>query len=210
MSIRLNSGDWRYKIVLLGESAVGKSSVVLRLTKNQFKDNDESTIGAAFLTHTTTISTGDGESDIVKFELWDTAGQERYSALAPMYYRGAKAAIVVYDITSSYSFERAKKWVKDLKNHNNSLNVNISNCVIVLIGNKVDLEDKREVDTQIVERYAKDEDLMFFEASAKTGYHVFDIFKQIGETLHKNHPPLPLSAASIIQIENNTGSRCNC
>ena len=96
----MNPGDkpkktYQYKLVLLGESAVGKSSLVLRFCRNTFSSNLESTIGAAFLTQTISLS-----QDLMKFEIWDTAGQERYHSLAPMYYRGAHAAVVVYDLTS--------------------------------------------------------------------------------------------------------------
>lgn len=102
-SIRPNSAVTnkicQFKLVLLGESAVGKSSLVLRFVKGQFHEFQEATIGAAFLTQTVCL-----DDTTVKFEIWDTAGQERYHSLAPMYYRGAQAAIVVYDITSGVGF----------------------------------------------------------------------------------------------------------
>lgn len=102
----------QFKLVLLGESAVGKSSIVHRFVKNTFDDMRESTIGAAFLTQTITIP----ESETtIKFEIWDTAGQERYKSLAPMYYRNANAALCVYDITSRSSFQKAQDWIKELK-----------------------------------------------------------------------------------------------
>merc|ERR1712137_399836 len=125
---------FQFKLVLLGESAVGKSSLVLRFVKGQFLDFQESTIGAAFLTQTVCLN-----DTTVKFEIWDTAGQERYHSLAPMYYRGAQAAIVVYDITTAESFDRAKNWVKELQRQGNP------NIVIALAANKVDLESKRAV-----------------------------------------------------------------
>ena len=99
-----------YKLVLLGDTAVGKSCLVVRFVRNEFFEFQEPTIGAAFLT-----STVDLDDTKVKFEIWDTAGQERYRSLAPMYYRGAAAAIVVYDITSKDSFAGAKTWVKELQ-----------------------------------------------------------------------------------------------
>lgn len=100
----------QFKLVLLGETAVGKSSLVLRFVKQQFFEYQESTIGAAFLTRTITV-----DDCTIKYEIWDTAGQERYHSLAPMYYRGAACAIVVYDITNASSFQRAKNWVKELQ-----------------------------------------------------------------------------------------------
>ncbi|GCB65454.1 hypothetical protein scyTo_0011875 [Scyliorhinus torazame] len=106
----------QFKLVLLGESAVGKSSLVLRFVKGQFHEYQESTIGAAFLTQTVCL-----DDTTVKFEIWDTAGQERYHSLAPMYYRGAQAAIVVYDITNdadlankrAVEFQEAQSYADD-------------------------------------------------------------------------------------------------
>merc|ERR1712062_112584 len=114
-------------------SAVGKSSLVLRFVKGQFHEFQESTIGAAFLTQTVVL-----DDTTVKFEIWDTAGQEQYHSLAPMYYRGAKAAIIAYDITNTHSFSRARAWVLELRQQ--IVNPNI---VIVLAGNKSDLSSRR-------------------------------------------------------------------
>merc|ERR1712000_309183 len=152
-----NSKIFQFKLVLLGESAVGKSSLVLRFVKGQFLDYRESTIGAAFLTQTVCLN-----DTTVKFEIWDTAGQERYHSLAPMYYRGAQAAIVVYDITSMDSFERAKSWIKELQRQGNP------NIVIALAGNKVDLAENRAVSTEEAKAYADENGNLFMETSAKT------------------------------------------
>lgn len=116
------------KLVLLGESAVGKSSVVLRFCQNDFQANKEPTIGAAFLTQRCRL-----EENVIKFEIWDTAGQERFRSLSPMYYRNSQASIVVYDVTKAASLEQAKTWVKELQRQANP------NIVIALVGNKVDL-----------------------------------------------------------------------
>ncbi len=129
---------FQFKLVLLGESSVGKSSLVLRFVKGQFLDFQDSTIGAAFLTQTVCLN-----ETTVKFEIWDTAGQERYHSLAPMYYRGAQAAIVVYDITNQDSFVRAKNWVKELQRQGNP------DIVIALAGNKVDLEEERKISLEV-------------------------------------------------------------
>jgi len=165
----------QFKLVLLGESAVGKSSLVLRFVKGQFHEYQESTIGAAFLTQTVRI--GD---TTVKFEIWDTAGQERYHSLAPMYYRGAQAAIVVYDVTSTDTFARAKTWVKELQRQANP------NIVIALAGNKADLAGKRAVDFEEAHAYAEDNGLLFLETSAKTAKNVSEIFMAIAKKLPKN------------------------
>eukprot|EP00761_Pharyngomonas_kirbyi_P011511 gb/GECH01011536.1/.p1 GENE.gb/GECH01011536.1/~~gb/GECH01011536.1/.p1 ORF type:complete len:207 (+),score=38.91 gb/GECH01011536.1/:1-621(+) len=162
-----------FKLVLLGESAVGKSSLVLRFVRGQFFEYQESTIGAAFLTQTVRLS-----DTTVKFEIWDTAGQERYKSLAPMYYRGASAAIVVYDITNYDSFTRAKQWVKELQRQGNT------SIVIALAGNKADLEG-RKVDKQEAQSHADDNGILFYETSAKTAHNVQKIFEEIAKKLPK-------------------------
>ncbi|KAJ7421082.1 Potassium voltage-gated channel subfamily H member 4 [Willisornis vidua] len=167
----------QFKLVLLGESAVGKSSLVLRFVKGQFHEYQESTIGAAFLTQTVCL-----DDTTVKFEIWDTAGQERYHSLAPMYYRGAQAAIVVYDITNTDTFVRAKNWVKELQRQASP------NIVIALAGNKADLATKRAVDFQDAQTYADDNSLLFMETSAKTAMNVNEIFMAIAKKLPKNEP----------------------
>merc|ERR1712100_150343 len=165
----------QFKLVLLGDSAVGKSSLVLRFVRGQFFEYQESTIGAAFLTQNVSLN-----DYTVKFEIWDTAGQERYHSLAPMYYRGAAAAVVVYDITDSDSFVRAKSWVKELQRQGSP------NIVIALAGNKFDLASKRKVDTEEAKEYAKDNGLFFMETSAKTATNVAELFKAIAKKLPKD------------------------
>ncbi|RYC56749.1 hypothetical protein CHU98_g9460 [Xylaria longipes] len=167
----------QFKLVLLGESAVGKSSIVLRFVKDQFDSYRESTIGAAFLTQTISLD----ENTTVKFEIWDTAGQERYKSLAPMYYRNANCAVVVYDITQSASLDKAKAWVKELQRQANE------NIIIALAGNKLDLvneqPDKRAVPTAEAEAYANEAGLLFFETSAKTAENVQELFTAIARKL---------------------------
>merc|ERR1712086_49441 len=165
----------QFKLVLLGDSAVGKSSLVLRFVRGQFFEYQESTIGAAFLTQNVSLN-----DYTVKFEIWDTAGQERYHSLAPMYYRGAAAAVVVYDITNADSFVRAKSWVKELQRQGSP------NIVIALAGNKCDLATKRKVEASESSEYAKDNGLFFMETSAKTALNVEELFKAIAKKLPKD------------------------
>lgn len=169
----------QFKLVLLGESAVGKSLIVHRFVKDLFDDLRESTIGAAFLTQTLTL-TDTTPPTSVKFEIWDTAGQERYKSLAPMYYRNAPAAVVVYDVTSPQLLVRAENWVKELRKQAPD------DIVIALAGNKVDLApdaDTRPVATATAEAYARENGLLFMEVSAKTGEGVRALFEGIARQL---------------------------
>ncbi|CAD6958481.1 unnamed protein product [Tilletia controversa] len=200
------------KLVLLGEAAVGKSSVVLRFVQDDFQENKEPTIGAAFLTQKAALN-----DKVIKFEIWDTAGQERFHSLAPMYYRNAQASAVVYDVTKASSFEKAKSWVKELQRQANP------NIVIALVGNKIDLlssssssssaaslpatagDDEEEDDETATatpdgpgedaggavravpkaeaKAYADELGLLFFETSAKTGEGVQELFTAIAKNI---------------------------
>jgi len=182
--------NYQFKLVLLGESAVGKSSLVLRFVQNDFQEYRESTIGAAFLTQTVKID----DQTSIKFEIWDTAGQERYKSLAPMYYRNANCAVVVYDITSSASLEKAKVWIRELQKQADA------QIVIALAGNKADLEERRQVPTEEAKRFAEEENLLFFETSAKNSINVEDIFTAIAKKL-------PLEAAASRGSRGAAGSR---
>jgi len=198
---------FQYKLVLLGESAVGKSSLVLRFVKGQFLDFQESTIGAAFLTQTVCLN-----DTTVKFEIWDTAGQERYHSLAPMYYRGAQAAIAVYDITSSESLEKAKSWVAELQRQGSP------DIVIALAGNKCDLEAKRAVQATTAQQFATENNCIFLETSAKTNVNVTELFVEIAKKLPKVQEPKAqahstLSLQATVPEEGNEGGGgkgCKC
>ena len=118
----------------------------------------------------------------VKFEIWDTAGQERYRSLAPMYYRGAAAAVVVYDITKRDSFNGARSWIKELQKSRDM------NVVIALAGNKCDMESKRRVEVEEAQAYAQENGLIFMETSAKENINVRNLFKEIALKLPTEAP----------------------
>ncbi|XP_065007488.1 ras-related protein RHN1-like isoform X3 [Musa acuminata AAA Group] len=165
---RMGSGNIQAKLVLLGDMGTGKTSIVLRFVKGQYFDCQESTIGAAFFSQVLSLNEA-----TVKFDIWDTAGQERYHSLAPMYYRGAAAAIVVYDISSMDSFIRAKKWVQELQRQGNPY------LIMALVANKVDLEAKRKVGSEEGLQYAQENGLFFMETSAKTAENINELFYEI-------------------------------
>jgi len=172
------------KLVLLGEMNSGKTSLVYRLVKNSFVERMEPTIGAAFMVKNMIV---DGVQ--VKLEIWDTAGQERYRSLAPMYYRGAAAAILVYDITRKSSFDTMRRWVQELQKQA------APNIVLALAGNKCDLQSHREVLQADLDKYmqelltqgrkdkvganAETDSFIAMECSAKTGISVNELFTEI-------------------------------
>jgi Ras-related protein Rab-5C len=155
------------KLVLLGESGAGKSSIVQQFCYQKFEINTASTIGASFQAQTVVLD----EFTLIKFDIWDTAGQERYNSLAPMYYREAAAAVVVFDLTSLASFAKAKAWIDELKQQAKK------EVQIGLAANKLDLAGQhRQVATEEAEHFANQHGLVYLETSAKTGHNVNQLF----------------------------------
>tara|TARA_Y100001936_G_scaffold221789_1_gene237100 strand:- start:13 stop:615 length:603 start_codon:yes stop_codon:yes gene_type:complete len=183
------------KVVFLGDTAVGKSCLAVRFVRNEFFEFQEPTIGAAFLGKNINLN-----DKRYKFEIWDTAGQERYRSLAPMYYRGAKAAVIVYDITDEDTFKGAKTWVSEIKKKSN-------NCFILLVGNKVDLTNNRKVDINMVKNYVDDNNIIYMESSAKTGLNVEKIFTTIAENIPEDNEESEHEPINEIVNVNNRGER---
>ena len=147
--------DVIYKIVLVGDSGVGKTNIMLRYINKEFNINTKATVGVEFGSKNVII-----DKKIVKGQIWDTAGQERYRAITSAYYKGAHGAFVVYDITQRESFEAVDRWINDLRNNTDE------RLEIILIGNKSDLEDKRQVKKEEGEEKAKEKEVAFMETSA--------------------------------------------
>uniref|UniRef100_A0AAQ4PYL9 RAB22A, member RAS oncogene family n=1 Tax=Gasterosteus aculeatus aculeatus TaxID=481459 RepID=A0AAQ4PYL9_GASAC len=159
------------KVCLLGDTGVGKSSIVWRFVEDSFDPNINPTIGASFMTKTVQY-----QNELHKFLIWDTAGQERFRALAPMYYRGSAAAIIVYDITKEDSFQTLKNWVKELRQHGPP------NIVVAIAGNKCDLSDAREVPEKDAKDYADSIHAIFVETSAKNAININEVSASLWST----------------------------
>lgn len=166
--------DYLYKIVLIGDSGVGKSNLLSRFTRDEFIVDSKSTIGVEFATRSVTV-----DNKIIKAQLWDTAGQERYKAITSAYYRGAVGALVIYDITSGTSFNNVNKWLTELHEHAPS------NISIMLVGNKSDLRHLRSVSTDEAKTCAAKQGMSFIETSALDNTNVVHAFESIVENIYR-------------------------
>jgi len=170
--------DHLFKIVLVGDSGVGKSNLLSRFTRNSFTTDEKSTIGVEFATRVIPMA----DSKKIKAQIWDTAGQERYRAITNAYYRGALGAMLVYDVTKQTTFENIPRWLRELREYANR------DIVLVLVGNKADLVDKslRQVTEEHAKQLAAEYDLPFMEASAKSGFNVDEAFTLIVKNIYEN------------------------
>ncbi|OAX33515.1 GTP binding protein [Rhizopogon vinicolor AM-OR11-026] len=196
----------RTKVVLLGDQSVGKTSLITRFMYDQFDNTYQATIGIDFLSKTMYV-----EDRTVRLQLWDTAGQERFRSLIPSYIRDSSVAIVVYDITDRQSFLSTSTWIDDVKAERGS------DVMIVLVGNKADLSEKRQVTIEEATAKSTQMNIMFIETSAKAGLNVKSLFTKIALSL----PGLDKDGqadAKNIQIDVTTqqaaavpeASQCNC
>jgi len=160
--------DYLFKVVLIGDSGVGKSNLLSRFTRNEFNLESKSTIGVEFATRSINV---DGKT--VKAQIWDTAGQERYRAITSAYYRGAVGALLVYDIAKHATYVNVTRWLKELRDHADS------NIVIMLVGNKSDLKHLRAVPTDEAKAFSAENGLSFIETSALDASNVESAFQTI-------------------------------
>ncbi|KAF3656104.1 Ras-related protein RABA5a [Capsicum baccatum] len=165
--------DYLFKIVLIGDSAVGKSNLLARFARDEFYPNSKSTIGVEFQTQKININ---GKE--VKAQIWDTAGQERFKAVTSAYYRGAVGALLVYDISRRLTFDNIGRWLNELQTHSDM------NVVIILVGNKTDLKDAREVTTAEGKALAEAKGLFFIETSALDSSNVASAFQIVVKEIY--------------------------
>ncbi|ORX53953.1 ras-domain-containing protein [Hesseltinella vesiculosa] len=204
MATEYSSPLRKYKLVFLGEQSVGKTSLITRFMYDTFDNTYQATIGIDFLSKTLYV-----DDRTVRLQLWDTAGQERFRSLIPSYIRDSSVAVIVYDITSLDSFKNTTKWIDDVRAERGD------DVIIVLVGNKSDLQEKRQVSTDEAEKRAKELNVMFMETSAKAGHNVKVLFKKIAQTLPGMDGPSETTEQSQMQKINLTNaesqaSSCSC
>ena len=168
-----------HKVVFVGPSAAGKTSIILQLHRHEFYAEAQPTIGAAFINHDILLP----ENVVIKLNIWDTAGQERYSSLVPMYSRGAEAVVIVFDFSNPDGFEEAKEWVDKIKSEQSD------NTVLYLVPNKIDLVEN--FDFTKVKEYAEAKGIKVIQTSAKTGENVEMLFGDIARKVNEINPTPP-------------------
>jgi small GTP-binding protein len=174
--------DYMCKILLVGDSGVGKSSLMLKFTEDVFKGSLMSTVGLDFKIKTIIV---DGKR--VKLQIWDSAGQERFRNITKAYYRGAHAVVLVYDITQQESYDNITYWLSEVEKNNSG------NILKMMVGNKSDLENQRIITTKDAADFCQIRNIEFMETSAKDGVHVHDLFTHvIKEHLKRNEKELTL------------------
>jgi Ras-related protein Rab-6A len=192
----------KYKLVFLGEQAVGKTSIITRFMYDTFDTNYQATIGIDFLSKTMYL-----DDRTVRLQLWDTAGQERFRSLIPSYIRDSSVAVVVYDITNKTSFGNCDKWIEDVRAERGG------EVVIMLVGNKTDLSDKRQVTIEEGETKAKKLNVLFIETSAKSNHNIKQMFRRLAEALPgQDRPGNDTNSQNVdIQVgQRQKGKGCAC
>ncbi|XP_063046245.1 ras-related protein Rab-41 isoform X1 [Engraulis encrasicolus] len=196
----------KFKLVFLGEQSVGKTSLITRFMYDSFDNTYQATIGIDFLSKTMYL-----EDRTIRLQLWDTAGQERFRSLIPSYIRDSAAAVVVYDIANLNSFQQTSKWIDDVRTERGS------DVIIMLVGNKTDLADKRQVSVEVAEKKARELNVMYIETSAKAGYNVKQLFRRVAAALPGMDSTPEKSKEDMIDIKLEkppelpvTESSCSC
>ncbi|KAL7829173.1 hypothetical protein AOLI_G00300580 [Acnodon oligacanthus] len=183
------SYNFVFKVVLIGESGVGKSNLLSRFTKNEFNHDSRTTIGVEFSTRSIQVDTL-----TIKAQIWDTAGLERYRAITSAYYRGAVGALLVYDITKHLTYESVERWLRELYDHADP------HIVVMLVGNKSDLAAQRTVPTEEAKSYAENKGLLFTETSALESTNVESAFLEVLTAIHKKVASREVTRGSISAV----------
>ena len=194
------SDDTVYKVILLGDSSVGKTCVLLRYCDKTFQEAHLSTIGLDYRLKTMTLENGKN----IKLQIWDTAGQDRFRAITKNYYKGANGIILIYDVTNLQTYENVKNWINQIREEANP------NVVIYLAGNKVDVnEELRVVKTEEGQKIADEYNLTFYETSAKSGININEIFEDLVKKVDEIYSKLEVPKK---QIKNKlyTGKKKGC
>lgn len=175
----------KYKVVFLGDQGTGKTSIIKSFMFDSFDHTYAATIGIDFLSKTLYL-----DDRTVRLQIWDSAGQERFRSLIPSYIRDSSVAVVVYDVTNRTSFANVSRWVEDVRSERGT------DVVIMIVGNKTDLADRRQVSTDEGERVAREQGVLFIETSAKANYNIKGLFKQLATTLPGSVAAAPVAAES--------------
>ena len=170
-----------YKVLLLGDSTVGKTCFLMKYTDKTFQDIHMATIGLDYRLRSMKLKSGKS----IKLQIWDTAGQDRFRAITKNYYKGSHGIILIYDITNTQSFENVKTWVNQIREEASS------NVIIYIAGNKVDMEDERKVDREDGEKLAEELGFPFVETSAKNGININETFEDLVERIDKVYGNIP-------------------
>jgi small GTP-binding protein len=185
--------DFLYKVVLIGDSGVGKSNLLSRFTRNEFNLETKSTIGVEFATRSI-----QADNKTIKAQIWDTAGQERYRAITSAYYRGAVGALLVYDIAKNVTFKNVERWLAELRENA------AGNIVIMLVGNKSDLRHLREVPTETAKEFAEKNSLLFIETSALDSSNVELAFQNILTEIYHQSTSMKITSGTPTSQEEPT------
>ena len=175
MSTLEKSETFLFKYIIIGDSFVGKSKILLRYTNNEYNENFVITIGAEFGAKTINI---DGQE--IRIQIWDTAGMENFKSITRSYYKNSICALIVYDISNKDSFKNVLNWIEDCKVFSPK------NILLVLIGNKCDLEEKRQVSIEEGKKVAEENDMIFFETSAKDNININEVFVKSAQKILEN------------------------
>ena len=190
--------DLVYKILLLGDSEVGKSCFLMRYADNVFVDNYITTIGLDYKLKYIQLDSG----QVIKVQLWDTAGQDRYRTIAKNYYKGSHGILLLYDVTKSSSFENIREWIKDIREEV------YEKAIIFLIGNKIDKKDQIKIKTEEGEKLAEEFNIPFFEASAKSGENVDEIFKALYKKISEVYVDIQQEGGRKLSKKNKKSKKC--